>query len=90
MGAPLEGPRKVECSENMLYRAGFCLRAAGRRKGLQRPWAGDLVSRPDSAAICHVTSDKSEASLGLSFSLRERASTYVLGFLDLVVLVGWG
>ncbi|XP_047688901.1 P2X purinoceptor 5 isoform X4 [Prionailurus viverrinus] len=75
LGAPLEGPRKVECSENMLYRAGFCLRAAGRRKGLQRPWAGDLVSRPDSAAICHVTSDKSSdkrppwASVSLSVSV---------------------
>lgn len=65
-------------------------RRAGSTKGLPRPLAGDLASRPDSATACHVTSDKSQASLGLSFSLCEPSSTYTLGFLDMVVLVDWG
>lgn len=51
LGAILEGLGKVECSEYRLYRTGFCFGAASRREGHQRPWEGDLVSRPGSAAV---------------------------------------
>lgn len=75
LGAPLEGRRKVGCLENLLYRTGSCPIAATENKAcLGR--AGDLVSQPDSATVCHVTSHKSpQASLGLSFPLCEPLST---------------
>lgn len=91
LGAILEGLGKMECSEYRLYRTGFCFGAASRREGHQRPWEGDLVSRPGSAAV-------SPGLLGPQFLCETGVLVYIeclpapviLGFLDLVVLVGWG
>ena len=55
----------------------------------QQKKAGDSASRPESGAVHSGTLDNSQASLCLSFSLYEPSSAYILGFLDLVVLVGW-
>lgn len=82
-GAVLEGLGKVECSEYRLYRTGFCFGAASRREGHQRPREGDLVSRPPWASV-------SLCETGVLVYTECLPAPVISGFLDLVVLVGWG
>lgn len=85
-GAVLEGLGKVGCSDYWLYRTGFCFRAASRKEGHQRTREGDLVSRPlwASVSLCET------GVLVYIECLPAPVILVILGFLDLVVLVGWG
>lgn len=88
-GARLDRLGKAECSEYLLYRTGFCFRAAGRRKAT--PGRGQETWFPDLALLLspQVTLDQSQASLGLSFSLCEmRVLVYIRRLPALVLGAG--